>query len=76
MEIKFKIKGMHCSGCANLIMLTLEDLGFSEIIIDTGSGTGIAQTYLNDLLQVEKKLAEASKELPDYEIYDVKKKDQ
>jgi|GEM_PF-1670354 copper chaperone CopZ len=73
MDIKFKIRGMHCKGCANLIMLTMEDHGFSNIKIDAESGAGSVATDLTDISQAEKTLVEAFKELPDYELYGIEK---
>jgi copper chaperone CopZ len=74
MIVKYNIKGIHCHGCVNLITLTLEDHGFSNIIIDTASGNGTAEIKNEDFSAVQKKLEEAFKELPDYKLADVVQK--
>lgn len=33
MTYKITIEGMHCSGCENLIKMSLEEIGFSNITI-------------------------------------------
>lgn len=37
---EIKIKGMHCSGCKNLISLNLEEKGFLDISVNLENNTG------------------------------------
>jgi copper chaperone CopZ len=74
MIVQYNVKGIHCHGCVNLISLTLEDHGFSNIKIDTASGSGTAETPVEDFSVVKNKIEEAFKELPDYKLADVVQK--
>ena len=40
MKYQMSIKGMHCKGCANLIKMSLEDEGLTNVAIDLPSETG------------------------------------
>lgn len=40
MKYKIEIKGMHCSGCQNLIAMSLEDAGFSDVQVDQEKNIG------------------------------------
>jgi copper chaperone CopZ len=66
MKIKFKIQGIHCMGCVNLIKLTMEEHGFTDVDIDQISGSGQAQSVRNNLGEAAKDLESAFSELGDY----------
>jgi len=59
MKIKFKIQGIHCMGCVNLIKLTMEEHGFTDIEIDQLSGIGQAQSAKNNLDEAKKDMESA-----------------
>jgi copper chaperone CopZ len=40
MKYQINIKGMHCQGCSNLIKLTLEDAGFTDVSVDKATDKG------------------------------------
>jgi copper chaperone CopZ len=68
MKIKFKIQGIHCKGCVNIIKLTMEEHGFTDIDIDQISGIGQAQSVKNNLGEAKKDLESAFAELGDYSV--------
>lgn len=39
MKYKIDISGMHCSGCKNLISMSLGDAGLENVIVDSENGT-------------------------------------
>jgi copper chaperone CopZ len=65
MKYQIDISGMHCSGCKNLITMSLEDIGFKDVIVDPEKNTAqfISSKNTDD---VEKDLQEVFKELTDY----------
>ena len=68
MKIKFKIQGIHYAGCVNLIKLTMEEHGFTDVDIDQLSGRGQAQALQKNLDEAKKDLESAISELGGYSI--------
>ena len=50
MVYKIDITGMHCSGCSNLIEMSLEDIGFTDIKVSLDKNNAI---FTNDLAESE-----------------------
>ena len=73
MKIRFKIQGIHCDGCVNLIGLTLEDYGFKNIEIDKVTNTGTAQTDKPILDEAISDVKKAFVEMPKYTVSDIEK---
>lgn len=53
MEYKIEIKGMHCSGCSNLIKMTLEDEGLANVNIDVSTGSATFESSLSEKSKVK-----------------------
>ena len=63
--MEFKIKGMHCESCIELISMELEDMGFKNFNIDLKTELlTIDDTQKVDIEKVEQALKNAG----DYEI--------
>jgi len=63
--MEFKIKGMHCESCVELISMELEDMGFKNFNIDLKTELlTIDDTQKVDIEKVEQALKNAG----DYEI--------
>ncbi|MBN1299518.1 MAG: hypothetical protein JW997_07520 [Actinobacteria bacterium] len=75
MKIKFKITGMHCQGCANLIKLNMEEYGFTDINTDIASGNTTAVTERKNIGDAKSDLESAFAEMPDYTFSDIDKAD-
>lgn len=65
MKYQINISGMHCSGCKNLITMSLEDIGLEEVAVDSEKNVATFVTAKNTE-EVEKDLQEVFKELTDY----------
>ncbi len=65
MKYQIDISGMHCSGCKNLITMSLEDIGLEEVSVDSEKNVATFVTSKNTE-EVEKDLQEVFKELTDY----------
>lgn len=65
MKYQINISGMHCSGCKNLITMSLEDIGLEEVVVDSEKNVAIFVTSKNTE-EVEKDLQEVFKDLIDY----------
>lgn len=65
MKYQIDISGMHCSGCKNLITMSLEDIGLEEVTVDSEKNVATFVTSKNTE-EVEKDLQEVFKELTDY----------
>ncbi len=65
MKYQIDISGMHCSGCKNLITMSLEDIGLEEVVVDSEKNVAIFVTSKNTE-EVEKDLQEVFKDLIDY----------
>jgi copper chaperone CopZ len=44
MKYQIEISGMHCSGCKNLITMSLEDAGFTAATVNLTSNTAQFET--------------------------------
>lgn len=62
---------MHCSGCKNLIALSLEESNFQEISVDLQKGTASFSAHKN-LIEVEDILRDVFKGLKDYKYSELK----
>ena len=70
MKYQIDISGMHCSGCKNLITMSLEDIGFEDVLVDSEKNT--AQFIsLKNIEDIEKDLQEVFKELTDYKYSNI-----
>jgi copper chaperone CopZ len=70
MKYQIDISGMHCSGCKNLISMSLEDIGFEDVLVD--SEKNIAQFISSKNIEdVEHDLHEVFKELTDYKYSNI-----
>ena len=59
---QIKIKGMHCSGCTNLIAMNLEEQGLEEISVSLENNIGSFKSIknINEVKELaEKAIAEA-----------------
>jgi len=70
MKYQIDISGMHCSGCKNLITISLEDIGFKDVVVDSEKNTAqfISSKKIED---VEQDLQEVFKELTDYKYSNI-----
>jgi len=51
----YKIEGIHCSGCKNLILMELEDAGFDKATVDDENHLlSIPDEYTNKLQEIKK----------------------
>lgn len=66
MKFLISIKGMHCTGCSNLIQMNLEDAGFQNVKIDQSNNAGFMEYPSEDKVETTNHLIEAFKEMPDY----------
>ena len=73
MKIRFKIQGIHCDGCVNLIKLTMEDYGFKDIEIDKVTNTATALTDKTALDEVTSDVKKAFEEMSKYTVSDIEK---
>lgn len=72
MKIEFKIQGIHCMGCVNLIKLTLEEYGFKDVEIDRAGATGVVQTDEHTFDEAKKDINSAFAEMEEYSVNDIK----
>ena len=52
MKYQIEIKGMHCTGCSNLIKMTLEDEGLSSANVDIKTNSATFESNLNETSKV------------------------
>lgn len=55
MTYKIIIEGMHCSGCENLIKMSLEEANFENIVVSMKNGLATFSSH-QDLLEVKDSL--------------------
>ncbi|MBM3700382.1 MAG: hypothetical protein FJW68_05640 [Actinobacteria bacterium] len=72
MKIKFKIQGIHCKGCLNLIKLTLEEYGFTDVDIDIAEATGIVHDNERTFDEAKKDINTAFAEMEKCTVADIK----
>lgn len=65
MKYQVDIQGMHCQGCVGLITMSLEDVGFEEVIVNLAEAqSSFSSTKAKD--DVVKLLQEAFKDIEKY----------
>jgi copper chaperone CopZ len=72
MEYKIEIKGMHCSGCSNLIKMTLEDGGLANVKVDVSTGSATFESDLNEKSKVKEILDKVFTDLTGYTYGNIK----
>lgn len=67
MKYKIDISGMHCSGCKNLITMSLDDAGLENVVVDSEKNTAeFSSTKSNQEVLVI--LSEVFAELKEYKF--------
>ena len=66
MKYKIEIKGMHCTGCSNLIKMTLEDKGLANANVDVNTSSATFESSLNETSKVKVILDKVFADLPGY----------
>lgn len=70
MKFKINISGMHCSGCVNLIKMTLEDEGFTNVTVSLDQQIAEFETNKEKDI-VESKLSKAFEPFNQYKYSDL-----
>lgn len=70
MKYQIDISGMHCPGCKNLITMSLEDIGFKDVLVDSEKNTAQFISSKN-IEAVGYDLQEVFKELTDYKYSNI-----
>ena len=52
MKYQIEITGMHCTGCSNLIKMTLEDEGLANANVDIKTNSATFESSLNETSKV------------------------
>ena len=52
MKYQIEITGMHCTGCSNLIKMTLEDEGLANANVDIKTNVATFESSLNETSKV------------------------
>jgi uncharacterized protein (DUF1697 family) len=73
MKFQTDIIGMHCSACGSLIIMTMEEAGFSNINVDIKTGKLVFESNNPDDKQVKSKLENVFKELIKYSFQNFQK---
>jgi len=66
MKYKIEIKGMHCTGCSNLIKMTLEDEGLANANVDVNTSSATFESSLNEISEVKEVLDKVFTDLHGY----------
>lgn len=66
MKYQIEITGMHCTGCSNLIKMTLEDEGLANVDVDVKTNSAVFDSSLNDKYKVKEVLDKVFADLPGY----------
>jgi len=66
MKYVIEIKGMHCTGCSNLIKMALEDEGLSDVEVDIKTNTAVFTSSLAEESEIKELLNRVFTDLPDY----------
>jgi copper chaperone CopZ len=69
---KLKIQGMHCSGCRNLITMSLEDEGLVDVNVDLELNEASFQTAKSET-EVKEIVDKVFSELKDYKYLELTK---
>jgi copper chaperone CopZ len=71
MKYQINISGMHCTGCVNLIKMSLEDAGFDNVEVDLNKHIAVFESS-REKPEVERLLGITFKELNDYKFSSLK----
>ena len=63
---------MHCKGCSNLIKMSLEDEGLTDVVVDIETNSGKFNKPENDSTDTKTKLDAIFSTLPGYAYTDLK----
>jgi copper chaperone CopZ len=66
MKYQIEITGMHCTGCSNLIKMTLEDNGLAKVNVDVNTKSATFESSLNETSKVKEVLDKIFADLPGY----------
>ena len=67
MKYQIEITGMHCTGCSNLIKMTLEDEGrLANANVDVNTNSATFESSLNETSKVKEILDKVFTDLPGY----------
>jgi copper chaperone CopZ len=66
MKYQIAINGMHCTGCSNLIKMTLEDEEFANVNVDVNTNSATFESSLNEESKVRALLDKVFGDLPGY----------
>ena len=73
MKYQIEITGMHCTGCSNLIKMTLEDEGLANINVDIKTSRATFESSLNETSKVKEVLDKVFTDLPGYTYANIQK---
>jgi copper chaperone CopZ len=65
MKYQITISGMHCSGCKNLITMSLEDAGLTDVFVDPDKSLALFKSVLSKE-EIENLLKSVFTELKEY----------
>jgi copper chaperone CopZ len=66
MKYRIAITGMHCTGCSNLIKMTLEDEELANVNVDVNTNSATFESSLNETSKVSALLDKVFADLPGY----------
>jgi copper chaperone CopZ len=66
MKYQIEITGMHCTGCSNLIKMTLEDEGLAKADVDLKTNSATFESSLIEISKVKEILDKVFTDLPGY----------
>ena len=66
MKYQIEITGMHCTGCSNLIKMTLEDEGLTNANVDIKTNSATFESSLNETSKVKEILNKVFADLSGY----------
>jgi copper chaperone CopZ len=66
MKYQIAITGMHCTGCSNLIKMTLEDEELANVSVDVNTNSATFESSLNEVSKVKVILDKVFSDLPGY----------
>jgi copper chaperone CopZ len=66
MKYQIAITGMHCTGCSNLIKMTLEDEELANVNVNVNTNSATFESSLNEASKVKAILDKAFGDLPGY----------
>ena len=66
MKYQIAITGMRCTGCSNLIKMTLEDEDLANVNVDVNTNYATFESTLNEISKVKTLLDKVFDDLPGY----------